>query len=56
MVKEAEQFVDFIMSKYEKKKLIYLSGLSLGGTICFKMCLRNPLKYSGVIFLSPALK
>jgi len=44
------------MKRYDKKIKIFLSGLSLGGSICFKMCLNNPQKYSGVIFLSPALK
>jgi pimeloyl-ACP methyl ester carboxylesterase len=28
----------------------------MGGAICFKLSIRHPERYSGVIFLSPALK
>lgn len=58
LVEQAEGFIDFVMSKYKNSNQIkkYVSGLSLGGAICFKMCLRKPDSYSGVIFFSPALR
>ena len=56
LIEQAEGFINFIEKKYEEKKPIYISGLSLGGAICFKMGIRNPEKYAGVVFLSPALK
>ena len=42
LVDQAEGFMKFIEEKYEEKKPIYISGLSLGGGICFKLALRNP--------------
>ena len=56
LIDQAEGFIKFIEEKYEQKKPIYISGLSLGGAICFKLSIRNPEKYAGVIFLAPALR
>ncbi len=35
---------------------MFLVGESLGGAIAFKMSLRRPEKYNGIIFLNPALR
>ena len=47
------------MEKYKdckKKPKIIISGLSFGGTICFKMAIRNPQKYDFVVFFAPGLR
>ena len=41
-LKEAEGFVDFILAKYKNKPKVIISGLSFGGTICFKMAITKP--------------
>ena len=56
MVIEAEQFMEYILSKYEGKQKIFISGLSLGGAVCLRLALRKPDLINGVIFLSPALR
>ena len=38
------------------KPKIIISGLSFGGTICFKMAIRNPKKYDFIVFFAPALR
>ena len=38
------------------KPKIYLSGSSYGGTVSFRMAVKNPEKYSGIILLAPAIK
>lgn len=56
---QAEAFVKHITDKYEKKNIkpkLFLLGHSFGGTIAFKVNLNNPNKFSGVIFLVPALR
>ena len=45
-----------ILSQYGEKKKVFISGLSLGGTICFWLALKNPTLINGVIFLSPAFR
>ncbi|MFM7854625.1 MAG: serine aminopeptidase domain-containing protein [Flammeovirgaceae bacterium] len=59
MVAQAEAFVKHITDKYEEKNVKprrFLVGHSFGGTIAFKVNLRNPNQFSGVIFLVPALR
>lgn len=56
VVRQAEAFVEFIVGGLKEKKKVYISGLSLGGAVCFKLAIRHPERYNGVIFLSPALK
>jgi alpha-beta hydrolase superfamily lysophospholipase len=48
--------VEFLLTKLKSKPKIFLSGGSYGGAICFKACLKQPHKYSGVIFLAPAIR
>jgi alpha-beta hydrolase superfamily lysophospholipase len=58
-IHEAETFVDFIMDKYKsckQKPKIIISGLSFGGTICFKMAIRNLQKYDFIAFFAPGLR
>jgi predicted esterase len=44
------------MEKFSRNPKIFISGLSLGGAITFKLCLKNPDKYSGALLFSPALR
>jgi S-formylglutathione hydrolase FrmB len=47
------------MEKYTQNKQnpkIIISGLSFGGTICFKMAVRRPEKYDYVVFFAPGLR
>lgn len=47
------------MQKYNTnihKPKIILSGLSFGGTICFKLAINKPKKYDYIVFFSPALR
>lgn len=55
-VNQAETFIEFLLSKFEARPKIFLCGYSFGGTISFKMTLRSPEFYSGVIFLTPGLR
>lgn len=55
-VRQGEAFIDFILTKFEKKPKIFLSGSSFGGTVVFKMIVNSPEKYSGTILLCPALR
>lgn len=43
------------MKKY-KFKNVFVSGLSLGGSVAFQMALRNQRDVKGAIFLSPGMK
>jgi len=44
------------MPRYQDKPKLFLGGNSFGGTIYFNLTLKFPQKYSGVIFLAPALR
>ncbi len=48
--------MDFLLSKFESKPKVFLCGSSFGGAISFKASLKNPEKYSGIVFLAPALR
>lgn len=43
-------------NKYPSKPKIFLAGMSMGGLIVYKAGLSNKYNYSGIIFLSPALR
>jgi alpha-beta hydrolase superfamily lysophospholipase len=55
-VAQGEAFVDHLVSQFETKPKVFLSGSSYGGAVILKMAVINKLKYSGLIFLSPALR
>ena len=45
-----------VHKKYEKKPHVFIAGQSMGGTICFKLAIRNKDLYKGIILLAPALR
>lgn len=55
LVETAEQFIIRVKRKYPHDK-IFLSGMSLGGAIAFKILLKHPQIVNGCIFLSPSIR
>lgn len=56
LVSQAQAFVDYIASKFSKKPKKFLIGGSFGGAISFKLTLKRPKQFDGVVFLVPALR
>lgn len=48
--------MEFLLSKFEEKPRVFLSGSSFGGTIAFQMGLQDPSRYVGTVFLAPGLR
>lgn len=48
--------MEYLVSKFDKKPKVFLSGSSFGGTIAFKMGLLDPSRYAGAVLLAPALR
>lgn len=46
--------MEWAIAKYKPNpKIMFLAGLSLGGSMCFKLALRKKYDYRAVIFFSP---
>ena len=48
--------MDYLLSKFEERPKVFLSGSSFGGTIALKMGLLDSSRYAGVVLLAPALR
>lgn len=54
--REAQEFIKFIMDKFDKKPKVFLCGHSFGGAITLKLSLLSPQAYAGMLLLAPYLK
>jgi alpha-beta hydrolase superfamily lysophospholipase len=56
LIQQAHSFMEVVLNRFKTRPQVFISGMSMGGAICFELSVRYPKDIAGVIFLGPAFR